>query len=120
MNTLQEIKDLVNTFEVHSEPFRAPTQDERWTGSVRIIKDAWERPVAVVGEFGTHWGDRVVVCEVVDVWATMCPDVSRHLAKVRLRLSIEIMFFWDELSSHKNSSRRGPFEVLIGKEGDGI
>jgi hypothetical protein len=119
MNTLDEIKQLVESFEVTELPFNPPSSDKRWNGKVRVLLDGWCLPVAVVAEFGTHWGDRVVVCEIVNLNDRCDMDINKTIAKARRRLAIEIMFYLKELNSDP-INRRGPFEIPVGREGDSI
>jgi len=123
MNSFKEVLELVDTFDANSDIFVPPSTEQRWSGKIRIVLDGWGFPVAVVGEFGTHWGDRLVVCELVPV---NChgkidgADISVLVNRARRRLAIEICCFLEEMSSMQNPSRRGPFEVPIGRNGDGI
>jgi hypothetical protein len=123
MNALKEVLELVDTFDVTTEAFAAPSSEQRWSGRLRIIIDGWGYPIAVVAEFATHWGDRLVVCEIIPVdchGKRREPELSDLISRVRRRLAVEIMCFLEEMQSLQTPNRRGPFEVTVGREGDGI
>jgi hypothetical protein len=123
MNALKDILELVDTFVASTEAFVAPTSEQRWSGRIRIIHDGWGFTVAVVGEFATHWGDRLVVCEIVPVdchGKRNETDLSVMVSRLRRRLAVEIACFLEEQSSLQSPSRRGPFEIPIGRNGEGI
>jgi len=113
MNTLKEIKALVDTFKVDTDPFYPPTSDVRWAGHIRIVRDGWMRIIAVTAEFATHWGDRLVVCEIVNPRSATQDDHLESVRQVKHKLAIEIMFFLEEQPYLKDPRRRGPFEVPI-------
>jgi hypothetical protein len=119
MNSLMLAKTLVEQFDTGTAPFVGPQNDQRFAGWFRVLNDGWGFPVAVVGDFATSWGDRIVVCEII-------PLPERHTFLLRLayervkqKMVFEIACYIEEIASHPND-RKGPFSIPVGVEGDGI
>jgi hypothetical protein len=119
MNVADEIQEMVDNAELTTDGFRAPAREARWIVHVRLVLDGWMYPVAVVAEFGTHWGDRIVVCEIVPLDCRSATDIDKLVRSARRRLAVEIGFYLNDLNCNP-AQRRGPFEVLVGQGGQGI